>query len=213
MNLTFTGLPVHTRMLSHQLTGHVVWFSMYLGAGNPIPRYAPICCPDLDYVIYNGPAPTSIDQFVAAMKSYQLTFFQSKNEFGMAPMIPEFAEHVKLERAKCYAIQHIHNAVDWVQEKNGLVENPIADVLLDQNEIIKIMQSQYALSTENAAKLYQFKLAEYINMHRNIKYAQIESEMAIIHAKTVDDVVEIYIKTLISLGRGRATGSKVTGLL
>jgi hypothetical protein len=84
---------------------------------------------------------------------------------------------------------------------------------LDQNEIIKIMQSQYALSTENAAKLYQFKLAEYINMHRNIKYAQIESEMAIIHAKTVDDVVEIYIKTLISLGRGRATGSKVTGLL
>lgn len=213
MNLTFTGQPVHTRMLSHQLTGHVVWFSMDLGAAHPTSKYAPMCCPDLDYVIYSGPAPTSITQFVAAVKSYQLTFFQSESVFAMAPMALEFAEHIKLERAKCYAMQNMHNTVNWAQEKNGLIENPIADPLLDQNEIIKIIQSQYALSNDDAAKLYQFKLDEYTNIYRNIKYTQLESEMAIIDAKTVDDVVEIYIKTLTSLGRGRATGSKVTGLL
>lgn len=214
MNLKFNGSPVHTRMLSHQLTGHVVWFSMDLGPAHPVSKYVPVCCPDLDYVIYDGPAPYSISQFVAAIKTYQLTFFQSEGAFNISPMVPEFADHIKLERAKCYAMQNIHNVVNWAQEKNGLIGTPWAvDPLLDHNEIVKIIESHYAIPNADAAKLYQFKLDEYTILHRNIKYVQLESEMDIIDAKTVDDVVEIYIKTLTSLGRGRVNGSKVTALL
>jgi len=202
--MKFNGPIVQIRMLTHQLTGHVVWYTMDLGAANPGAKYVPTCCPDLDYLTYVGPAPVPAE-FKDAVKQYRLVYSISDSKFEQANLAPEFVDHLKLERAKCYALYLINNSCHWVMEKNGLVNNLWFDPLLDSDQVISIIATQQGISHVNAEKLYVFKKEEYNNEIRKLKYAQLTAELSIINAQTVDQVVEIFKTTSMLLGRSRAS--------
>ena len=212
INLRFTGAPVFIRMLSHQLTGHVVWYSIDSNLSPPA-RRVPACCPDLDYVAYVGPGPETIAGFWSLFKQYQLVYSQSDAKFDTDALAAEFVDHIKLERARCYATQLVHSAAQWVAEKNGLVENPLYDPMLEPDRVVKIIAAQHNISIEDAAKLQAFKAQEHSIAQRSVKYTQIEAEMAIIQAPTTERVVEVYKSTMTSFGRLRAGEASLTRFL
>lgn len=213
MNLKFTGGPVHIRMLSHQLTGHVVWYTIDIGIANPGAKYVPTCCPDLDYLTYSGPAPNTPADFKDLVKQYQLVYSISDNNFDEYKLAEEFCDHLKLERAKCYAMHTLNNTCHWVAEKNGLVNNLWFDPLLEPERVIEIVAAQQSIPYQDAANLYTFKREEYVNEMRKLHYAQLEAELATINAKTVEEVLEIFKTTSILLGRTRASTAPLTNIL
>lgn len=213
MNLKFTGGLAHIRILSHQLTGHVVWYTVDPSVANPGPKYVPTCCPDLDYVTYTGPAPTSYVDFRDLVKQYRLVHSISDNKFVEDTLAEEFREHLKLERAKCYSMHTLNNTCHWVAEKNGLVNNLWFTPLLEPERVIEIVAAQQSIAYQDAANLYTFKREEYVNEMRKLHYAQLEAELATINAKTVEEVLEIFKTTSILLGRTRASTAPLTNIL
>lgn len=212
INLRFTGAPVFIRMLSHQLTGHVVWYSIDANLLPPA-RRIPACCPDLDYVTYVGPGPETIAGFWYLFKQYQLVYSQADARFDTDTLAAEFVDHIRLERARCYATQLVHSTAQWVSEKNGLVENPLYDPILEPSQLAKIIAAQHNISIEDAAKLQVFKAQEHSIAQRNVKYTQIEAEMAIIQAPTLQRVIEVYKSTMTSYGRLRMGEQSLTRFL
>ena len=212
INLKFTAAPVFIRMLSHQLTGHVVWYSIDNNLSPPAKR-VPVCCPDLDYVTYVGSGPKTVAGFWSLFKQYQLVYSQADAKFDTDPLAAEFVDHIKLERAKCYATQLVHSTAQWVAEKNGLVENPLYDPMLEPGQVANIIAAQHNISIEDASKLQVFKAQEHSIAQRNLKYTQIEAEMAIIQAPTAQNVIDVYKRTMASYGRLRATEQNLTRFL
>ena len=212
INLRFTGAPVFIRMLSHQLTGHVVWYSIDTNLSPPA-RRVPACCPDLDYVTYVGSGPETIASFWSLFKQYQLVYSQADAKFDTDALAAEFVDHIKLERARCYATQLVHSAAQWVAEKNGLVENPLYDPMLEPDRVAKIIAAQHNISVQDAIKLQEFKAQEHSIALRNLRYTQIEAEMAIIQSPTAEHVVDVYKSAMVSFGRLRANEQTLTRFL
>jgi hypothetical protein len=211
-NLKFDGNMVLIRMLSHQLTGQVVWYSID-SPSSLLAKRVPICCADLDYVNYAGPGPSSLLDFWTQFKHYKLVYSQSDAKFDTADLSAEFVDHVRLERAKCYATQLVHASAQWAAEKNGLVENPLYDAALDPNHVANIIAEHHGISKPDADKLLAFKLQEYkITLH-DLRYAQIEAEMAIVSAETVSAVIDAYKIAMTSFGRLRFDEKSLTKFL
>jgi hypothetical protein len=118
-------------------------------------------------------------------------------------------EEVKLFRSKCYAVQNIQNLVNWALEKNALYENPLADTNLDPKKISEIYQQQMSIGPDEADRLVKFKYDEQSVNYANIKYSQIEAELAVTNAKSVTEVSESYKNFIISLGNTRVSDQAV----
>ena len=223
-NLTFTGNPILIRMLSHQLTGQVVWYSIDSPNSKSASR-VPICCADLDYVTYVGPAPARHQaaprgsevspeaDFWVLFKNYKLVYFQPDAKFDIADLSEEFADHVRLERAMCYATALIHAGAQRAAEKNGVIENPLYDTALDPDHVADLIAKRHLISKADAIKLYAFKLQEYKIMVCNLRYNQIEAEMSIVSAKTVAEVTDACKIAMNSFGRLRFDEKSLTKFL
>lgn len=211
-SLKFDGKMVFIRMLSHQLTGQVVWYSIDSATAYTSKR-VPICCPDLDYVTYAGPGPSSAADFWTLFKHYELVYSQSDAAFATGDLSGEFLDHVRLERAKCYATYLVHATSQWAAEKNGLVENPLYDPDLEPERVADIIAQQQGISVTDAHKLLNFKLQEHKIILRNLRYAQIEAEMAIVSAESVIDIIDVYKTAMTSFGRLRSDEKSLTRFL
>lgn len=215
MSLDLTGKPTYIRMLSWQLTGHVIWANIEPLTGViPLSRI-PNCATNIDYVTYSGPGPIDLQQFYRHLKNYELVCDMSSHptQFEIIPIPLEFRDAAKLTRAKCYAFQSIQNLTNWAIEKNGLSLNPLADSSLDHSVVEEIYQRQLNVDVDSAKKLLQFKLNEYNNELQNIKYTQIEAEMAITAASTIQDVVGKYKDFLTALSMTRANENAILRLV
>lgn len=107
----------------------------------------------------------------------------------------------------------MHSAAQWVAEKNGLVENPLYDPMIEPDRVAKIIAAQHNISVQDAIKLQEFKAQEHSIALRNLRYTQIEAEMAIIQAPTAERVVEVYKSAMVSFGRLRANEQTLTRFL
>ena len=205
------GAPTYIRVLSNQLTGHVVWMSQEPAKGITSGIRVPMCVPGLDYVTYVGPGPSDVQSFYSALKNYQLVCNMSTQptQFEIEPLPAEFVDRLKLYRAKCYAMQSIQNTVTWALEKNGLFSNPIVDDTLDFDKLSGIYQRQHNLNKQSADKLLLFKIQEHTTGVENIKYVQIEAEMSVTNAGSVPEVLEIYKNFLVSVGMSRISADVI----
>lgn len=205
------GSLAYIRVLSFQLTGHVVWLSQEPVKGIIPNSRVPMCVPGLDYVTYIGAGPGDVQPFYGALKSYKLVCNMSNSplQFEVEPLPEEFIDRIKLYRIKCYAIQSIQNMVGWGYEKNGLYMNPIIDPDLDFDVISSLYQKHHGLTKELADKLLQFKFDEHKSGIKNIKYTQIDAELAVTNAKSVLEVSGIYKNFLLSMGMSRASDEPI----
>lgn len=211
MKILMGGANTYIRALAMQFTGHVVWFSMEPAKSIMPSSRVPSCVPGLDYLTYVGPTPVDIPAFFGALKKYNLVCNKSSHPvtFETDPLPPQMHDEVKLYRSKCYAVQNIQNLVNWALEKNALYEDPLADPNLDPAKLSEIYQRQMTMSAADADKLIEYKLAEYRLNYRNIKYSQIEAELAVTNAKSVPEVSESYKNFIISLGNTRVSDQAI----
>lgn len=206
------GQPAYIRILSFQLTGHIVWLSQEPSRSIIANSRVPMCVPGLDYLTYIGPGPGDIQTFYGALKNYKLVCNMGRYplEFKTQPLPEEFVDRLKLYRIKCYAVQSIQNTVNWALEKNGLYMDPIMDPTLNPKRLSDIFQRQHNLSKQDADKLLKFKFDEHQTGLENIKYIQIETELAVADAKSVSEVSNIYKNFLMSMGMIRASDDNIT---
>lgn len=211
MNFEMKGQPSYIRVLSFQLTGHVVWLSQEPIKGIVSNSRVPLCVPGIDYLTYIGPGPGDVQTFYGALKNYKLVCSMSNSPlmFELENLPEEFVDRMKLYRIKCYAIQAIQNTVSWAMEKNGLYMNPIIDPDLDFDSISALYQKHHSLTKESADKLLQFKFEEHQDGIKNIKYTQIDAELAVTNAKSVSEVSNIYKNFLLSMGMSRASDETI----
>lgn len=211
MKILMSGTTNYIRALTMQFTGHVVWLSVEPAKSIMPSARVPSCVPGLDYLTYVGPAPADIQTFYGALKKYNLVCNKSNFPitFETEPLPIQMQEEVKLFRSKCYAVQNIQNLVNWALEKNALHENPLADPALDPKKISEIYQRQMSIGADEADRLVQFKAAEQSLNYSNIKYSQIEAELAVTDAKTVPEVLESYKNFIISLGNTRVSDQAI----
>ena len=206
-----TGQQSYIRVLSLQLTGHVVWLSQEPIKGIIQNSRVPICVAGLDYVTYVGKGPGDLAAFYGALKNYKLVCSMSQHpvQFEIEPLPFEFTDRIKLYRIKCYAIQSIQNTVGWAMEKNGLYMNPVVEPGLDFDRLSGIHQRQHNLTKPVADKLLQFKFDEHRNGIETLKYIQIETELAVANAKSVLEVTGIFKNFLTSVGMVRASAESI----
>lgn len=205
------GSQSYIRVLSFQLTGHVVWLSQEPIKGIIASSRVPLCVPGLDYLTYIGNGPAELQSFYGALKNYKLVCDIGNNplQFEIKPLPEEFIDRMKLYRVKCYAIQSIQNLVGWGYEKNGLYMNPIIDPDLNFDDISALYQKHHNLDKESADKLLEFKFAEHESGLKTIKYAQIDAELGVTNAKSVLEVSTIYKNFLLSMGMSRPSDENI----
>ena len=189
-------------MLVFQPTGHVVWAAIEPNINAVMPKRIPWVCPELDYRIHRGSLP---DQYWANLRDYKLI----KPDWSLpgidyGPVPAEFQVAVKLMRAKCYASANIATSVRVYQERKALIENPLLDTRLDITAIGNIYAKQHNLNYVEGLKLARFKIDELLSLQTHIQVTQIESELALESAQTVDQVVELYRVTQLGLGMHNA---------
>lgn len=213
--LAMGASPMYIRFLSFQLTGHIVWASVEPVVSNMGPKRVPNCCPDLDYGTYAGPGPIDMNQFWREHKQYRLTASVTETPvtIGIEELPSEFVAEVKLARAQCYATQLINGSVNWALEKNGLYDNPIMDPGITVDQLAEIYQRRQAISAADARKLVEFKQSEHCSKISYLRSVQVDAELAVINARTVEDVVAVYNATMKSLAALRASETNLTRFL
>lgn len=207
------GPPQYIRFLSFQLTGHIVWATVEPLVGNMSPKRVPSCCPELDYGVYSGPGP-DINQFWREFKQYNLACFvvSPPPTLALDPLPPEFAQEVKLCRAKCYASQLINNQINWALEKNGLFDNPLIDNSLG-DRLFEIYQRKQNITEDQARRLVEFKQHEHNMKLNDLKATQVEAELDIVNATTVDSVLTVFNTAMKSLAAIRMNETVLTKFL
>lgn len=180
--------PTAIRLLVFQPTRHVVWLS---NDGSPPQGHLkriPISDYALDYRVYHGVVPSEFNYY-NEFKNYQLVKSSSGNNLELGNLPDEFKGIVQLLRAKCYAIATITSSIRFQIEKGGLFLNPLIDTSLDINKLANIYQRQCNISFNDAKKLVQFKQDELVTLSQTLKYEQIEAELIINNATSVDEVL------------------------
>lgn len=211
MKIVLGGNNTYIRALVTQFTEHVVWLSLEPAKSVMPSTRIPSCVPGLDYVTYAGPGPMDLPGFFRTLKNYNLVCNKSNYpvSFETAELPQQLRDQIKLYRSKCYASQSIQNLVHWALEKNSLQDNPLTDPNLNPDKISEIYQKHLGLSKNDAGKLIEFNSAEQSLNYANIKYSQIEAELAVTNAKTVEEVLESYKNFIISLGNTRVSDQAI----
>jgi hypothetical protein len=178
------------------MTGCVVWYDAEMKSTSKSAKRLPIHNPELDYLLYQG--PVDIDSLPKYHKDYSLNFsFSDRTMFNIVPIANEYKDIIRLTRAKCYALSILNNLVDRAMERNGVVDHPLFDPHVIDSDIIEIYQRRLNLDKQTAEKLLKFNKDEHSINIRNIRNIQIECELAIVNATTVDAVINEFMRTAI----------------
>jgi hypothetical protein len=206
------GPPRVVRVLSHMMTGCVVWYDFEMRATSKIIKRIPIYNPELDYLVYEG--PINIESFPTYHKDYSLNFsIADQSKFNIIPLSKEYRDIVRLARAKCYSLSITNNLTDRAMERNGVVNHPLFDPHINDSDIIEIYQRRLNLDVLSAEKLLKFNKDEHSVNIRNIRNIQIEGELAIVNSSTVEEVISEFLKTCGELGFGVVRPEMITRLL
>jgi hypothetical protein len=177
--------PKYLRMLVFQPTGHVVWVHEESHPVQGVSRRIPNIGKELDYVIFDGPVKPAMYNWYNEFKNYRL-ISQADQTIGVNDLPKEFADTVKLMRAKCYAMFSVITNIEIMKEQFDLTNNPIVHTSADQ--IAEVYQAHLGINNTQAHELIKFKQAEIKSCLERINLAEIEAELLLINATTLAEV-------------------------
>ena len=177
-------------MLVSQTTNHVVWIKQESSPPQYIPRRLPNVCKDLDHVVMHIKLEPSMFQWYKEFKDYRLVKPHGVRSLLIEDLPEEYRKETVLARAKCYAMESVINSVSILREKQDLIYNPFRGTT--EEEIVPIYQRQLNINAEDAKKLFRFKQEELDFNEKSMQLAEIESELMIANARTVEEVVDIF---------------------
>lgn len=198
MNLQMTGGRVSYKLLSYHLTGHIIWMSRSISKIR-----VPYSGPGLDFITYAGPGPADAHVFEQAFRNYKLVCSLSTfpYTFSSEDLPQDIIDKIKMYRVKAFALHSVNTMSEWAMEKNGVSSDPLLNQFISSNRIAEIYHSAGIVdSVESGIKLINFKQEEKKQLLESVLYAQLEAEIAIETATTVNRVVEIYRNFLDSIG-------------
>lgn len=181
---------IYFRMLVSQTTNHVVWIKQESSPPQYIPRRLPNVCKDLDHVVMHIKLEPSMFQWYKEFKDYRLVKPHGVRSLLIEDLPEEYRKETVLARAKCYAMESVINSVSILREKQDLIYNPFRGTT--EEEIVPIYQRQLNINAEDAKKLFRFKQEELDFNEKSMQLAEIESELMIANARTVEEVVDIF---------------------
>ena len=73
-----------------------------------------------------------------------------------------------------------------------LPQSTLIDPSLDNSRLVQIYQTEYKLPKADAENLLNFQREELLSVHRELQYNQLELEIKIANATTLDEVLTIY---------------------
>ena len=183
-------MMIYFRMLVSQTTNHVVWIKQESSPPQYIPRRLPNVCKDLDHVVMHIKLEPSMFQWYKEFKDYRLVKPHGVRSLLIEDLPEEYRKETVLARAKCYAMESVINSVSILREKQDLIYNPFRGTT--EEEIVPIYQRQLNINAEDAKKLFRFKQEELDFNEKSMQLAEIESELMIANARTVEEVVDIF---------------------
>lgn len=183
-------MMIYFRMLVSQTTNHVVWIKQESSPPQYIPRRLPNVCKDLDHVVMYIKLEPSMFQWYKEFKDYRLVKPHGVRSLLIEDLPEEYRKETVLARAKCYAMESVINSVSILREKQDLIYNPFRGTT--EEEIVPIYQRQLNINAEDAKKLFRFKQEELDFNEKSMQLAEIESELMIANARTVEEVVDIF---------------------
>lgn len=183
-------MMIYFRMLVSQTTNHVVWIKQESSPPQYIPRRLPNVCKDLDHVVMHIKLEPSMFQWYKEFKDYRLVKPHGVRSLLVEDLPEEYRKETVLARAKCYAMESVINSVSILREKQDLIYNPFRGTT--EEEIVPIYQRQLNINAEDAKKLFRFKQEELDFNEKSMQLAEIESELMIANARTVEEVVDIF---------------------
>ena len=97
---------------------------------------------------------------------------------------------VKLARAKCTAAQIAWNILKHQIEKHNSTTSPWSNLDVDSNIMLEPLKRHYNLNDTDAKKLANFKQQEMSLVSRKINAAQLDAELHIMQAKSIEELLE-----------------------
>ena len=211
IDFTKQGKPVYVRMLSHMVTGCVVWFDIETRSILRHEKRAPIYSSEMDYVTYEG--LLDVETFQKLFKEYSLTYTLGDKMFSVNPLADEYRDMIRFTRAKCFALSTINNFAIRNLERNGVTNHPLLDPNIDMDIVTEIYQRRMNIDSKQARKLIEFHQNEHLINLKNIRHLHIEAELAINNARTIEEIISQFITSSGEMGVLGARTDNITRLL
>lgn len=183
-------MMLYFRMLVSHSTNHVVWIKQEQSPPQYIPRRLPNVGKELDHVTMHTKLTPAQFQWYNDFKNYKLVKPHGVRTFLVEDLPEEYKQETRLARAKCYAMESVINSVSILREKQDLIHNPLSGVA--EEDVVPIYQRTLNLDFESATKLFKFKKEELDFNKKYMQLAELEAELMIASAKTVEEVVDIF---------------------
>lgn len=177
------------RMLVSHSTNHVVWVRQEPGPRQYIPRRIPNVEKNLDYIVFQKRFTPKEFNWYKEFVNYRLVKPHGLPTLEFEDLPEEYREETRLARAKCYAMSAVIDAVSITKERQDLIYNPLTD--LDNESIINVYQQTLDLDYASAKTLAEFKKEELRFSEQTLKANELEAEILISNAKTVEELIEI----------------------
>lgn len=177
------------RMLVSHSTNHVVWVRQEPGPRQYIPRRIPNVEKNLDYIVFQKRFTPKEFNWYKEFVNYRLVKPHGLPTLEFEDLPEEYREETRLARAKCYAMSAVIDAVSITKERQDLIYNPLTD--LDNESIINVYQQTLDLDYASAKTLAEFKKEELRFSEQTLKANELEAEILISNAKTVEELNEI----------------------
>jgi hypothetical protein len=177
------------RMLVSHSTNHVVWVRQEPAPRQFVPRRIPNVEKNLDYVVFQKRLSPREFNWYKEFINYRLVKPHGLPTLEFEDIPEEYRAETKLARAKCYAMSAVIDAVSITRERQDLIYNPLTD--LDNESIINVYQRTLNLDYASAKILAEFKKEELRFSEQTLKANELEAEILITNAKTVEELVEI----------------------
>lgn len=177
------------RMLVSHSTNHVVWVRQDPGPRQFVPRRIPNVEKNLDYIVFQKRFTPKEFNWYKEFVNYRLVKPHGLPTLEFEDLPEEYREETKLARAKCYAMSAVIDAVSITKERQDLIYNPLTD--LDNESIINVYQRNLDLDYSSAKILAEFKKEELRFSEQTLRANELEAEILISNATTVEELVEI----------------------
>jgi hypothetical protein len=177
------------RMLVSHSTNHVVWVRQDPGPRQFVPRRIPNVEKNLDYIVFQKRFTPKEFNWYKEFINYRLVKPHGLPTLEFEDLPEEYREETRLARAKCYAMSAVIDAVSITKERQDLIYNPLTD--LDNESIINVYQRNLDLDYSSAKILAEFKKEELRFSEQTLRANELEAEILISNAKTVEELVEI----------------------
>jgi hypothetical protein len=177
------------RMLVSHSTNHVVWVRQDPGPRQFVPRRIPNVEKNLDYIVFQKRFTPKEFNWYKEFINYRLVKPHGLPTLEFEDLPEEYREETRLARAKCYAMSAVIDAVSITKERQDLIYNPLTD--LDNESIINVYQRNLDLDYSSAKILAEFKKEELRFSEQTLRANELEAEILITNAKTVEELVEI----------------------